>query len=129
MRFKIAVSALGLLCGFVKDGVEGRIEKASDKRSRRVVAAGGLSFVAARRLQGEGNRVGVEPGLQFEERLVDAAKFLGPQVAIIDAAADLPIADDGQCSDRFEQIGVGETAIGQIRCADRVEQAANGRQP
>ena len=64
----------------LEDRIEGGIQQAVDQAGGRVVAAGGLAFVAGGHVKLECGGVGVDLGVQFQERFVDAAQFLGPEV-------------------------------------------------
>jgi hypothetical protein len=56
----------------------------------------------------EGRGVGVDVRVQFEERLVNAAQFLGAEVAVVDPPTDLVLEGEGERSDCFEEVGVGQ---------------------
>ena len=81
LRLRMALLWIGLATGFVEHRVEGGVEQAGDQASGRVVAAGRLALVAAGRVEFEGRRIDMQDGVQFEQRFVDAAQFLGAEVA------------------------------------------------
>ena len=72
--------------GLVEQRVERGVEQALDQRGRRVVGAGLLALVAGQCLQRVGELLGVVARDQFQQGLVDAAEFLGAEVAEVDPA-------------------------------------------
>ena len=84
-----AIAFLGgrVRAGLVEERVERRVEQALDQRGRRVVGAGGLALVAGAASPGVGELLVVVAGDQLQQGLVDAAEFLGTEVAEVDPAA------------------------------------------
>ena len=73
--------------------------------------------------------VGVELGVELQERLVDRAELFGAEVAVVDRPADALLLDRGELADRIEQVAVGE--LGGIEVGTRVgseQEAAERRQ-
>ena len=102
--------------GLVEQGVQGGVEHQLDQGAGGVVGAGGLALVARGCCQGEGALDWVDAGVQLEQGLVDAAEFLGAEVAEVDrpqpGAALLPGGgqqpDDGQGGVVGQVCGVGD---------------------
>ena len=101
--------------GLVEQGVERGVEQALDQRGGRVVGAGLLALVAGQCLQRVGELLGVVARDQFQQGLVDAAEFLGAEVAEVDPPPGAAVAglDQGQRADRAEQRLVGQARAGE----------------
>ena len=99
----------------VEQRVERGVQQAVDQRGRRVVGAGLLALVAGQRLQRVGELLVVVAGDQLQQRLVDAAEFLGAEVAEVDPAPGAAAArfHQGQRADRAEQRLVGQSGAGE----------------
>ena len=101
----------------VHDRVEGRVEQAVDEARRRVVGARGLALVAGGGAEREPRRVGVDldPRVELEEALVDAAELLGAEVAVVDEAEAAVLLDRRQGADRVEQVLVAQLRGVEVR--------------
>ena len=131
-RSRMACSRLlgGRLLGRLVDHrVERRIEQAVDQAGRGVVAAGRLAFVPGGRAQLERAGVLVDLRVQFQERLVDAAKLLGAEVLVVHRTKHVAVDGEGQLADGCKQVGIGNMATNQIsNGVFRPKQASQCRQ-
>ncbi|MCC6129686.1 MAG: hypothetical protein IT186_07130 [Acidobacteria bacterium] len=57
-------------------------------------------------------RLGVEVRVEFEQRFVDGAEFLGSQMGVVDDGAAAFDFDDGQSANGGEEVGVGDVGGG-----------------
>ena len=113
--------------------VEGRVEQALHEAVRRVVAAGGLAFVAGELGEGKPRAVGADLRSQCEEAFVNAAKLFRTEVLVVHRAQDFALAGEGQVSEGFEKVGIGEFSAavrGQAGSVQRtVEDGSQSRLP
>ncbi len=109
--------------------VEGLVEQDLDEAGWGVVGAGGLAVVAGGDVKGEHASLGIEVRDELKEGLVDAAEFLGAEVAVVDRSGQAGVvADDRQRPDGGEQVGVGQRGGGQFAEHARLVHAAQAGQ-
>ena len=60
-------------------------------------------------------RVELDPGVELEEALVDAAELLGAEVAVVDEAEAAVLLDRGEGADRVEEVLVAQVGRVEVR--------------
>src|SRR5690606_8702007 len=110
--------------GFVQHRVERAVEQGVNQRGWRVVAAGGLAFVASGRRQSEGAGGQVDLRVKFEQALVNAAEFFRSEVLVVDAAVALHfvVVPTSKRPHRIEQMAVADAAVDQVGSRSIAEQ-------
>ena len=113
----------------VEQRVESAVQRFLDQGLVGVVAAGGLALASPDRFEREGRGLAVQIRVQLQQGLVDAAKLLRAQVAVIDRAQAALLLDEGQGANGFEEVAVADARAGEVRELRRVpEEAAEGWQ-
>lgn len=106
----------------VYDRVECLVEEFLDDADGRVVGARRLALVAREGLEPEPFRLGAAPGPQFQQGLVDAAEFVGAEVAVVDALpAAIRVLYLAQ-----QPYGLQEAVVGQPGGTQRFDRAEPG---
>lgn len=121
---------IGLPGRLLEHRVQGGVEEAPDQGRGRVVAAGGLPLVTAGRLQLEARRVGVDLGVELQERLVDTPQLLRAEVLVVHGPADALLDREGERADAVQEVVVRQPGGREV--GDRLgrpEEAPEGREP